>query len=58
MGFYQKNNAKTLLEKQFLIDVDYKVSLLLQQEQKRGSGGNNKIKILMTVKTPYRLIKN
>jgi hypothetical protein len=39
------------LEKNFIIDNDYKVSLLLQQEQKKGRGGNNHQKILMTVKT-------
>lgn len=51
LGFKQKVNAKTLLEKNFVIDNDYKVSLLLQQEQKKGRGGNNHQKILMTVKT-------
>jgi hypothetical protein len=51
LGFKQKVNAKTLLEKNFIIDIDYKVSLLLQQEQKKGRGGNNHQKILMTVKT-------
>ena len=47
LGFKQKVNAKTLLEKNFVIDNDYKVSLLLQQEQKKGRGGNNHQKILM-----------
>lgn len=51
LGFKQKVNAKTLLEKNFIINIDYKVSLLLQQEQKKGRGGNNHQKILMTVKT-------
>ena len=51
LGFKQKVNAKTLLEKNFVIDNDYKVSFLLQQEQKKGRGGNNHQKILMTVKT-------
>ena len=51
LGFKQKVNAKTLLEKNFIINNDYKVSLLFQQEQKKGRGGNNHQKILMTVKT-------
>ena len=51
LGFSQKVNAKSLLEKNFIIDIDYKFSILLQQEQKKGRGGNNHQKILMTVKT-------
>jgi hypothetical protein len=51
LGFKQKVNSKTLLEKNFIIDTDYKLSLLLQQEQKKGRGGNNHQKIMMTVKT-------
>jgi hypothetical protein len=51
LGFKQKVNAKTLLEKNFIIENDYKISLLLQQEQKKGRGGSNHQKILMTVKT-------
>jgi hypothetical protein len=43
LGFKQKANAKSLLEKNFKLDTDYKKSLLL--EQKRSSnvkGGQNK----------------
>lgn len=52
IGFSQKVHAKTLLKKQFVVDVDYKISLSPQREQKNGkSGGRNKETILMNVKT-------
>ncbi len=51
MGFYKKANAKTLLEKCFVIEKDYKSLLLKQQQQKKGSGGHNAIKIMLNVKT-------
>ena len=47
LGFSQKVNAKTLLEKQFIIDKDYIKSLLLQQKQPTHTkGGHNKEIIL------------
>ena len=43
LGFQQKINAKTLLEKQFILDKDYTKSLLLQQKQTTHiKGGHNK----------------
>jgi hypothetical protein len=51
MGFFQKENAKRLLEKQFVSDKDYKNLLILKDEQKKGSGGHNKKKIMLNVKT-------
>ena len=50
LGFYQKNNAKTLLEKQFSIDIDY-INLAPEASGAKKHGGNNKIKVMLTVKT-------
>ena len=52
MGFKQKVNAKTLLEKNFVIDKDYKKSLLLQQKRSPSvKGGQNKEIFLLNLKT-------
>jgi hypothetical protein len=52
LGFAQKVNAKTLLEKQFVNDKDYKKSLLLQQKQKPVTkGGQNKEIFMLNIKT-------
>jgi hypothetical protein len=53
LGFSQKVNAKTLLEKQFTLDKDYiKSSLLLQQKQTEHSkGGHNREIYLLSVDT-------
>jgi len=52
LGFSQKVNAKTLLEKQFSIDKDYTKSLLLQQKQMiHTKGGHNKEIIMLNVET-------
>jgi len=52
LGFSQKVNAKTLLEKQFTIDKDYTKSLLLQQKQTTHTkGGHNKEIIMLNVDT-------
>ena len=54
LGFSQKIRAKELLEKQFIIDKDYKRLLLLQQNQcsqdKSGRGGHNKETFMLTIK--------
>ena len=50
LGFSQKVNAKTLLEKQFTIDIDYTKSLLLQQKL-HIKGGQNKETFMLTIKT-------
>ena len=52
LGFQQKINAKTLLEKQFILDKDYTKSLLLQQKQTTHiKGGHNKETFMLNVKT-------
>jgi hypothetical protein len=51
LDFKQKVNAKNLLEKNFIINIDYKILLLLQQKQEKKHGGNNKETILLTVKS-------
>jgi len=51
LGFYQKDNAKRLLEKQFIEDIDYKYLVLSKDEQKKGSGGHNKKIIMLNIKT-------
>jgi len=52
LGFSQKVNAKILLEKQFIINVDYTKSLLLQQKQTpNAKGGHNKETFMLNVNT-------
>lgn len=52
LGFSQKVNAKTLLEKLFIIDKDYKKSLLLQQKRTLNTkGGQNKETFMLNIKT-------
>ena len=50
MGFSQKVNAKRVLEKNFVINKDYKI-LVCQLAKQKGSGGHNKEKIMFNVKT-------
>lgn len=52
LDFNQKYNAKRVLEKNFIINKDYKSLLLNSQEQKKqGRGGHNKETIMLTIKT-------
>lgn len=52
LGFSQKANAKSLLEKHFSIDKDYTKPLLLQQKHSSPHrGGHNKETFLMNIKT-------
>jgi hypothetical protein len=51
LGFSQKDAAKRVLDKNFVIDTDYKLLLCQPVEQKKGRGGHNKEVIMMTVKT-------
>ena len=51
LGFLQKTKAKSLLEKHFKIDVDYKIFAPDESGAKKGRGGHNIKKILMTVRT-------
>ena len=48
LGFQQKVNAMTLLEKQFKIDIDYKN--IAPQETPKSHGGHNKQIIMLTVR--------
>jgi hypothetical protein len=51
-GFSQKVKAKLLLEKNFMLNTDYKISLSLQGKQKdTPRGGHNKEFIMLTVRT-------
>jgi len=52
LGFSQKVNAKMLLEKQFIINLDYTKSLLSHQKQPTNAkGGHNKETFMLNVKT-------
>jgi phage anti-repressor protein len=48
LGFQQKVNAMTLLEKQFKLDIDYKN--IEHQEAPKSHGGHNKQTIMLTVR--------
>ncbi len=49
LGFQQKAAAKKILVRNFLVDIDYKITRNI--DCKKGSGGHNKELILMNVKT-------
>ena len=49
LGFSQKDAAKRLLEKNFMLDKDYKC--LGKVEEQKGRGGSNKETILLNIKT-------
>jgi len=49
LGFNQKINAKIALEKNFILDKDYK--LFHKKEEQKGRGGSNKETILLNIKT-------
>ena len=52
LGFSQKVNAKMLLEKNFVLNKDYKNLLLLQQKQDdKTHGGHNKETIMLNINT-------
>jgi phage anti-repressor protein len=48
-GFTQKISAKKLLEKHFIKDQDYKCLLYQTEEQRKGRGGKNKERIMLTI---------
>lgn len=50
LGFSQKDAAKRLLEKNFKLDIDYKIIQNNKEEQK-GRGGHNKEIIMLNIKT-------
>jgi phage anti-repressor protein len=52
LGFNQKYNAKRVLEKHFIIDIDYKNLLLRSEEQdsdEKKHGGHNKETFMLTI---------
>jgi hypothetical protein len=52
LGFNQKHNAKHLLEKQFIIDIDYKIiAPEASGAKKHTRGGHNKENIMLNVDT-------
>ena len=52
LGFLNKANSKRLLEKQFIINKDYKILLIFADEQKKHvKGGHNKETIMLNVET-------
>jgi hypothetical protein len=52
LGFSIKQKAKLLLEKNFIINQDYKLSLSFESKQTNNTrGGHNKERFMMTVKT-------
>ena len=51
LGFSQKQRARELLEKQFVLDNDYKKLSSLSSKAKKSHGGHNKETIMLNVKT-------
>jgi hypothetical protein len=51
IGFSRKDPAKRLLEKNFVIDIDYKVENIIPQESGKMEKGRPSERILLTVKT-------
>ena len=51
LGFQQKTKCKILLEKHFVIEIDYKILLSQPGKQKEQHGGHNKETFMLTVKT-------
>ena len=51
LGFSQKVNAKRLLEKNFIINIDYKFLLCQSAKQIKGSGGHNKEMFMLNINT-------
>ena len=54
LGFSRKDPAKVVLNKNFILDIDYKI-LLQQPLEQTERGGHNKEQILMTVNTFKKL---
>ena len=51
LGFSQKVNAKRVLEKNFIIEKDYKLLLSQQGKQNNFQGGHNKEIFLLNIET-------
>ena len=56
LGFQQKYHAKHLLEKNFIINTDYKILLPnIRDQPKIGRGGHNRSSIVLNIKSFKRL---
>jgi hypothetical protein len=51
IGYTQKVNAKQLIEKNFIKDIDYIISINNKKKDDKKKGGHNKEKILLKLKT-------
>jgi hypothetical protein len=51
LGYNQKYNAKYTLEKNFILDIDYKNNSIESGTKNQGRGGHNKEKIFLNIKT-------
>jgi phage anti-repressor protein len=51
IGFSQKVNAKVLLEKNFIENTDYKITVSQERKQTDTRGGHNKEVIMLTINT-------
>jgi len=49
IGYTKKTNAKRILEEHLVLDKDYKCLLLSSEEQRKGRGGKNKERIMLTI---------
>jgi len=49
IGYTKKTNAKRMLEENLVLDQDYKCLLLSSEEQRKGRGGKNKERIMLTI---------
>jgi hypothetical protein len=55
LGFTRKDNAKTVLNKNFVIDIDYKVEKVFLQLKENPKGGRPSERIMLTINTFKKL---
>jgi hypothetical protein len=58
LGFGQKVNAKRVLEKNFIINIDYKLLLCQSAKQTNVKGGHNKEIFMLNITPFYIIIKS
>ena len=51
LGYSQKVRAKEIVEKNFKIEIDYKINSIESEGKKQGRGGHNKETILLNINT-------
>lgn len=51
LGYSQKDAMKRTLEKNFILDIDYKINSIESEAKKQGRGGHNKETILLNINT-------